>query len=480
LHVLNPLTNSDIIGNVNYYLVKPFEKKSELVIDIPILPQIHESDKVPGAMGEVAIQIDNIMTTPAEVDANKAEPLPGDLQRPNSLEPISNTNTNEAQEREKTLVSKRKTTKRFSMIGIPSEQVPQLNEIRLEPENIECIVKTHNVAFEEDTDKPIIPLAIAKLARKFSTSQNAPVSIDMKNSSFMESPATIHAKKKNVKVDLKITTKLPSGALIIGAAPTAAKVVPGTLTRFTVPVPKDEIASIVPKTQLRNRRTLSYRNAVSASGVPASFLEWTRMIQEDKQKLSSTPIVGNEFDFDKVIPFSSPVDSFQSTAGIFQLSPPTGVFQPSPTRLAPIQDVHEENDENEENQEKVGISAIESQETAQIVFYDAYYIANDNDFLETSKIRQIFKSNAIQPEDAKLFEMKEFKGEDEADNSFQIVGEAFPCQSCYPSEQEMRSMSRPVRFLHVHKCILLAATISILVTVFILVMIMTNVTVKDV
>jgi hypothetical protein len=318
--------------------------------------------------------------------------------------------------------------------------------------------------FEEASDQPVIPTGMGILKR---TKTNKSSTVERRKS-LLEKPINDIAPKKGPKAvpKLTITTKLPTGVVSVNG-PASAVIEPGTITRFTVPVPKEEMGSVIPKTQKGHRRTLSYRNAVSASGVPASFLEWARMIQEEGQDLKSaavpTPDDPNETeDFDVVKPF----------ARHSKISPPKTIVSPDgkgqlkPSKLAPISDDGEEKEEEPE--------VVEPVDSPKIVFWDAVYIANDNDFLETSKIRQLFRSNAINPEDAKLFEMKEFTGEERNDQEFEIAGDAFPCESCYPTEQELTNMSPIVRFLHIHKCILLASLISILVIVFILVMMFTN------
>jgi hypothetical protein len=414
---------------VNYYLVKPPVTQEAVVLDIP------ESVKE-----EVAIDIEQ----PQGEQTDAKEP---EVALPTSP-----------------------TRRKLSLVYNQETPLSPLNEVKLEPETIkpqevDLFVKTNTVAFEEEGQKPVVPVGMGILKRSGTSSKKIE-----RRPSLMEQPITNVAPAKQAKErpKLTITTQLPSGTVAVNG-PASAKIELGTITRFAVPVPKEDIQSVVPKTQKGHRRTLSYRNAVSASGAPASFLEWARMIQEEQREYRTNSEGGastavEHVDFDVVKPFAK--YSARPPPKAMVRSPAAGEAL-KPSKLSPISDEEENNDAREEETEK---KDIDIDLADQIVFLDAVYIANDNDFLETSKVRQIFRNNAINPEDAKLFEMKEYTGEERQDQEFEIIGDAFPCESCYPSEQELARMSAPMRFLHVHKCIILATLISVLVVVFIMVM----------
>jgi hypothetical protein len=137
---------------------------------------------------------------------------------------------------------------------------------------------------------------------------------------------------------------------------------PGQVTQFAEPVPLDQISTVVPKTQKSQKRVLSYRNAISASGVPASFYEWARMLKNDH--------TGDNYDN---VDFS---------------------------RLA--------------RSDQVQISEGEREKDINENTWDAILFATDDDYLSSTAVRRMFLENAINSADSKLFEMKEYTGDDEA------------------------------------------------------------------
>jgi hypothetical protein len=72
------------------------------------------------------------------------------------------------------------------------------------------------------------------------------------------------------------------------------------------------------------------------------------------------------------------------------------------------------------------------------------------DYLEHSKIRALFKENALNPEDAALFEMPEYTGEGQT--PIRVILEQDGPACCYPNPEELRQMSRGRRCLYVYKC----------------------------
>ncbi|KAJ3259584.1 hypothetical protein HK103_002138 [Boothiomyces macroporosus] len=363
----------------------------------------------------------------------------------------------------------------------PLPNIPMVNPADQEVGQV--TIATHKVAYDELSQPKNVPAVMNQFKRKFST----PLA-DTKREEFLEGKGPNSGRRQTVfefpitqvtspvKQDrrgsavLNVTSMLPTGQLMVNGNNQVIGE-KGVITRFAVPIPKEELPNIVPKTQKGHRRSLSYRNAVSASGAPASFLEWTKMVEEEKRMLKNQQTEPEGDHYDQVRPFSATAELPSGMKS--PLSP--GIKSPLSPQLETIRD-----DEEEElpviQMNKIDGVREEEQET---IFYDAVYFANDNEFLETSKIRQIFRNNAINPEDAKLFEMKEYTGEEANAQDFEIIGEAFPCECCYPSEEELSRMSPALRFLHNHKCILLASSICTIVIVFILVMMLTSLTTKS-
>ena len=89
---------------------------------------------------------------------------------------------------------------------------------------------------------------------------------------------------------LNITVKIPDSNILMGDS--KVFVTPSTATRFHMPL-TSESETITSATKRRNDQLLCYRNAVSASIVPESFLEWARLLktqtQSSKTEYNSEP-----------------------------------------------------------------------------------------------------------------------------------------------------------------------------------------------
>ncbi|KAJ3351859.1 hypothetical protein GGF32_004052 [Allomyces javanicus] len=103
--------------------------------------------------------------------------------------------------------------------------------------------------------------------------------------------------------------------------------------------------------------------------------------------------------------------------------------------------------------------------------YDAILVGTDNDYLESSKMRALFRDHAVTPDDVKLFEMPEYTGEEsvpdqsptDADGHHHHHHGTLPvvvfddegnelCASCYPTNEQLAVMSPTMRFVHKVKC----------------------------
>lgn len=77
-----------------------------------------------------------------------------------------------------------------------------------------------------------------------------------------------------------------------------------------------------------------------------------------------------------------------------------------------------------------------------MVSFDAVLLATDGDFLEQSRIRAIFRENAVHQQDAVLFEMPPFTGDDNNDgvtnalrgNRLLTDEGVIPCDFCFPTD----------------------------------------------
>lgn len=130
----------------------------------------------------------------------------------------------------------------------------------------------------------------------------------------------------------------------------------------------------------------------------------------------------------------------------------------------------EETDGYREENEKV---CVESQDGDEVededqaaVKWDGHLFATDTDFLEQSKIRIIFKDNAIEPEDAQLFRMPDYTGEEQPP-AVVVQETSALCEFCYPSQSTLQNSSYCMRIFHYFKCYLLAIFIMFGVFFFI-------------
>jgi len=176
----------------------------------------------------------------------------------------------------------------------------------------------------------------------------------------------------------------------------------GTVTQFAKPVPQDQVLKIVPPTIKGRRRSLSYLNTLSATPKSScSLREWLVYMKKESIKLNEEGGDENN-DYDKIdIGKDNPKEE-----DISNTEPKT---------------------EEEVKDNSSDISDID------LEMYDAILFATDDDFLEKSKIRAIFKKNAIQPDDAKLFEMPEYKGPtNNEEGQLLLYEDATLCDICFP------------------------------------------------
>jgi hypothetical protein len=264
LHVLNPLTNTDIIGHVQYFKVQPKISK--------------QKDMVPSPLEKPCIEISDCVS-PSIAQVEKGE--------------LGNWTAG------------------------------------------------HHIVSEDTLPDNKLNEFVGKVLDKEKC-------IDVPASS------VFRPKKSARSLSWNITIKIPDSNLVDN--PTRIDVSPGQITRFAEVVPTEQVSALIPKTQKHQKRLLSYRNAISASGVPASFHEWARALKDHKEVS----------DYD-LVDFS-------------QLARSDRV--PSPV-------------------------------TVESDTWDAVLFATDDDYLSSSAVRRIFLDNALNPEDSKLFEMKEYTGEEQ-------------------------------------------------------------------
>ena len=313
-------------------------------------------------------------------------------------------------------------------------------------------ITQHSVQYEDTRQRRVVPPMLGFMGPKQK-------GIRSPTKAFPSEP-----KGLNRAAGLTISTH---GASIVSVQSSTAKsaVTPGRLTRFNNPVPEnDPTFSTIPRTKKGQRRSLSYANAVSATGVPLSFLEWTKMLRRDSQDLRQLESATNEeipeHDYDIVTPS---VRQFQSKK--FTGSPSGNV-------------IFEENESGSNESIPIQLpssasksSKLPEMKDEEVIFYDAYFLANDEEFLEKSEVRKLFRANALSEDDAKLFELAEYTGKEEEYAEVEIIDDEFLCDCCFPTREALDSMNPCLRFLHMNKCVLIIILATLLAVGFALLLI---------
>ncbi|KAJ3155381.1 hypothetical protein HDU86_004283 [Geranomyces michiganensis] len=441
LHVLNPLTNTDIIGNVQYFHVQGPKKTV----------QLQETKEQAGGETSSGPQIIGTaeasdLGTPQEqldhAQAHKEDDVPTPIQavsRPDAspkkrmvppliIQTAAPTGflahgdgaplSPSVQEVERGMLTSTWTRSAPSAVEAPpdeddilSEEAPSASTANRPPQ----VRKRSIFAAMISPRRKSQATTLAKTEEEGSSAQAPPAGSndtadkrrpqsagDIRNQRPVTSPPS-HTAPMSAHPDL-VTTPMPAPDETKVPAPA------GQITRFAVPVPQSELGKVAPPTNRNRRRTLSFHNAVSTSGATnASFEDWLSMVHQEKRKLQrkgpALESVGEEYDVVK--PFggrnrqsamkrarlgaiiASPIEP--STTGFSALD---GELQNDHT--LPLVPAVVKEDEGDEDEEEFGdLPSI----------YDAHLFATDIDFLESSKVRSIFRENALSADESKLFEL---------------------------------------------------------------------------
>ncbi|KAJ3027705.1 UNVERIFIED_CONTAM: hypothetical protein HDU68_003292 [Siphonaria sp. JEL0065] len=414
LNVLNPLSNTDIIGNVQYFMVKTsrhaktnIKRLSKTIASIPI------------ASGSITTKPPTITTTSAPTASKKPDISISIKTNQNYLAPSN-----------------------ASDLPPPS---PSVQQIEAGEPNSWTIASPSVATFLEEDSVPNNPTntpssVYEKASKRFSNLTSSPRkktvsgllnqnNIDIETGAKNETSLTIQALISPVHLQSQPQMSLGNGVQ------DAKVIIPeGSITRFARPI--SVIDALVPKTHKSRRRTLSYLNAINAAGRQASFEEWLLMVKEEQRVQAENVQEPVALDYDVVNPFGSP-----KHPGI-----------PSP--------ILEGNEDEDAEQEELN---------GGIKTYDAILFATDDDFLESSKVRAIFRDNALAPEEAKLFEMTPVTSEPPASpelRRFETDDEISACEWCFPTERELRKFSVVPRFFHRYKCYMILAIFIGIIALF--------------
>ncbi|TPX34999.1 hypothetical protein SmJEL517_g02515 [Synchytrium microbalum] len=322
-----------------------------------------------------------------------------------------------------------------------------VSPIKLQPKRLLILPSVKEQPLQVDTFEIKLPF----------NSMHSPVSAPLESIPNQFSPPTSPPMKSatagSVNRSMSIQVRQPMGPVNLRKSMfNRAAVQPGAVTRFGEPIPLQDLTKLVPKSSRNRRRALSYLNAVTAAGQPATYEEWLEMVRQDK---ASSPVrleldVDDTDDYDLVRPFGGSAGADAPKSPIVRVDPPK----------SPLIENNNGKLTNPPSPQKNDIPLVRLESSASpgsllpYNMYDAILFATDNDFLEGSKTRVIFRENACTVEDAALFEMPPFTGEESP--VLMVVEEHPLCSWCFPTIESVRGYSPCIRFLHQFKCYLFA------------------------
>ncbi|KAI8590862.1 hypothetical protein BDZ88DRAFT_505929 [Geranomyces variabilis] len=443
LHVLNPLTNTDIIGNVQYFHVQGAKKTVQL--QEPKEP-LGEPASGPQIIGTAEA---SDLGTPQE-QLDHVEGQKEDVTTP--LRPVSRPDSSPKKRMVPSLVIQTTAPTGFLAHGDGAPLSPSVQEVergvltstwtRSAPSAVEAPPDEDDVLIEEPPNSSATPnrppqarkrsIFAAMISPRRKSQATTLAKTDEEESS-APAPQPLQAgnsdssdrRRPQSAGDMRHqrpVTSPPSQTAPMSAfpdlvttpmpAPDATKVPApaGQITRFAVPVPQAELGSVAPPTNRNRRRTLSFHNAVSTSGATnASFEDWLSMVHQEKRKLqrkgAALESVGEEYDVVKPFGGRNRQSAMKrARLGAIIASP----IEPSTTGFSDVPG-DQQNDHTlplVQAEGKEDETASDDDELGDLPsIYDAHLFATDIDFLESSQIRTIFRENALSTEESKLFEL---------------------------------------------------------------------------
>ncbi|KAJ3088081.1 hypothetical protein HK100_008159 [Physocladia obscura] len=425
LHVLNPLSNTDIIGHVQYFMVRKAAnsvKISNASIEThqnpaEIIIQITEASNDPDS-GQNSISSSGTSSKKPAISINTSKSL--GIPAPTSLElPPPSPSVRDIESGNPTSWTRISPT----ITAISEEDEPTTHDEKSDTNQLTAATQL------KSPTPPSISFfrRISRITGIRSAITSHPPPIDLESPRALFSPQPHKQHQKSIRVDI------PDGTPTAHARPVSAQT--------------------VPPTHRARRRSLSFRNATSA--VHASFEEWLNMVSAEADAYR----VGDDG------------ETAEKSAGeLFDTVP---AFGSSGDKRGGNGDVilEENNRDGEKRTEDGGMF---------LTTIDAVLFATDDDFLESAKIRAVFRANAIVPDEAKLFEMTPVtselssgspssseaqrrhrrrrrrdgdveteEAEDENDE------DSMACDWCFPREDELKKHHGIIRLFYRYKCYLL-------------------------
>jgi len=406
LRVLNPLTNTDIIGNVNYFIVKgktselEKENKDEVKINVGTDEINNGKTADMGHDKEECIKTVNLNDTEEKhipvltietASAMESGISPNNLETPKSASPKK----------------KKPLPKINTSLNTPTDNLipPSPSVLKNEKGDVGSWTIASPAVYEckdEDLSKKVFKkrkfsLLTPSSKTTFNKPKGTPLGeIPEDNADYGSTAVMIQPQERKIELSPSEQPTLEHTAI--------TSIPVGTVTQFAKPVPQDQVLKIVPPTIKGRRRSLSYLNTLSATPKSScSLREWLVYMKKESMKLDEENGENSEKkDYDVV----NLGKDKKEEEDISNVKPDT---------------------KDDTKKDDSDVSDID------IEVYDAVLFATDDDFLEKSKIRAIFKKNAVQPDDAKLFEMPEYKGASNFDeNQLVLYDDATLCDICFP------------------------------------------------
>ncbi|KAI3644930.1 hypothetical protein MP228_011094 [Amoeboaphelidium protococcarum] len=251
----------------------------------------------------------------------------------------------------------------------------------------------------------------------------------------------------------------------------AAIVPTGQITQRGAPLTPVQALAVIPPSSKQRRRQLSFMNSVESSGsFNATIEDWQKMkSQEQRPKINTRndqlvqiQISSARSDDVEDDDNDNGVEDLHSRSGKYDEVKPFGGLN-----IVAVEDV----DSLSRTQQDQTIN----QQKGDVVSFDAVLLATDGDFLEQSRIRAIFRENAVHQQDAVLFEMPPFTGDDNNDgvtnalrgNRLLTDEGVIPCDFCFPTDQQLNHPNPYLRVFHQLKCYFLIIVLTAAIVGFI-------------
>lgn len=414
LRVLNPLTNTDIIGNVLYFMVRydgdykdmqqqrvqPPES-SMIARSAPLLAQVVESPKSSPLKSPLASDpvLKNVQMHCGEGSIQTRSPSPRPTKTGSPVQQLSEEspfliNSGDVDDKKRLLPNGTAGCGGENHLYFPPPS-PAKSLNGCSAMGWTLAQPLTSVATENSTtltvpvatiNSPATTIGAGNIAAPSTTGTNpgklSAVSVDQKSRG--------GGTKQLLKIQTQLSPSRSARNLVetqhsMSQAPTTPNgmvvktPVCGVPSQFGNPLSAQQASAIAPPSARNRRRPFSFMNSLITSGdTDASLDDWQALLAEDVEGEQRAVTMKSE-DTDTVKQFRNLAKQPKQ--------------QQQPASPAPLKES----------------------------YYEAVLFATDSDFLEQGSIRAMFKANAVQLDDATLFEMAAYNGQDQSSAAMAIV-----------------------------------------------------------